>query len=82
MEKAWLASQELSVRFVYGFGSSRKGWMPFFGDTGLLSMLAGRDGLFVTQQEAQHAGEEFQRQYRRETVGGKFDALTVLASKR
>ncbi|MBF0096267.1 MAG: hypothetical protein HQM04_06625 [Magnetococcales bacterium] len=61
--RAWLASQPLSIRFVRGFESARKGWMPFFGEIGLLSVRTGKDGLFFSQAAALRAGEEFRGQY-------------------
>ncbi|WP_420904458.1 hypothetical protein [Candidatus Magnetaquiglobus chichijimensis] len=64
MERAMLnrfAHARVTARFERGFLASRLGWAPYLDEIGLLSAETMPDGLFVSEQEALHAGERYRQ---------------------
>ncbi|GAB0057440.1 hypothetical protein SIID45300_01768 [Candidatus Magnetaquicoccaceae bacterium FCR-1] len=60
----FFARATVEARFVQGFMTTRRGWMPFLDDRGVLSRFTGKDGLFSGKAEAEQAGERFKRECR------------------
>ncbi|MBF0192076.1 MAG: hypothetical protein HQL99_13195 [Magnetococcales bacterium] len=58
---AQFANSVVTARITQGFMATKRGWMPFLGEIGLLSVRTGADGLFATREEALQAGEAFRR---------------------